>query len=49
MFFEGKIANFDIFVEKIELYEEKMDLLERCLFIETLVGNVTSHTTVKKK
>ena len=26
-----------------------MDLLERCLFIEALVGNVTSHTTVKKE
>lgn len=49
MYFESRVAKFDIFIEKLELSEEKMDLLERCLYIEALVGNVTSQTTVKKK
>jgi len=45
---ENWVGKFDIFVDRLELIEEKLGTVQRELYVDCLVGNVASQTTLKK-
>ena len=48
VFLENWVGKFDILVDKVELIEEKLGTVERELYVDCTVGNVSSQTTLKK-
>ena len=48
VFLENWIGKFDVMVDKVELVEEQLGTVERELYVECTVGDVSSQTTLKK-